>query len=92
MEYLLDESDRQKFLQLSANRPDLSSSKRRRRCFTAMELGRISRECSATSLGMPGMSEGRHAKISALAWRKSMSTTSYLLSRVALTCNALSLV
>jgi len=68
----------------------LSSSKRRRRCFTGLELRQISRECSATSLGMPGMSEGLHAKMSALARRKPTSTTSYLLSRVALTCNALS--
>ena len=50
----------------------------------------MSRECSATSLGMPGMSEGLHAKMSVLARRKSKSTTSYLLSSVALTCNALS--
>jgi hypothetical protein len=38
----------------------------------------MSSECSATSLGMPGMSEGLHAKISAFAWRKSTSTASYL--------------
>jgi hypothetical protein len=36
------------------------------------------KECSATSLGMPGMSEGFHAKISLLAQRKSMSALSYL--------------
>src|SRR6185437_7509366 len=36
----------------------LSSSKRRRRCFTSLELGRTSRECPATSLGMPGISKG----------------------------------
>src|SRR6185437_12064277 len=68
----------------------LSSSKHRRRCFTGLELGQMSRECSATSLGMPDMSEGLHAKMSALARRKSTSTTSYLPSRVVLTCNALS--
>ena len=51
---------------------------------TGLEFGRISREYSATSLGMPGISEGLHAKISALARRKSKSTTSYLLLRVAL--------
>jgi hypothetical protein len=39
---------------------------------------RISSECSATSLGMPGMSEGLHAKTSAFARRKSTSTASYL--------------
>jgi hypothetical protein len=55
-----------------------SSSKWRRCCFTGRAPARISSECSATSLGMPGMSEGLHAKISAFAWRKSTSTASYL--------------
>jgi hypothetical protein len=39
-----------------------SSSKRRRCCFTGRAPARISSECSATSLDMPGMSEGLHAK------------------------------
>jgi hypothetical protein len=39
---------------------------------------RISSECSVTSLGMSGMSEGLHAKTSAFARRKSTSTASYL--------------
>jgi hypothetical protein len=34
---------------------------------------------------MPGISEGLYAKMSALAWRKSTSTTSYFGSRVELT-------
>jgi hypothetical protein len=51
----------------------------------------MSRECSATSLGMPGMFEGLHAKMSALARRKSTSTTSYFRLRVELTLNALPL-
>jgi hypothetical protein len=55
-----------------------SSSKRRRCCFTGRAPARMSSECSATSLGMPGMSEGLHAKISVFAWRKSTSTASYL--------------
>jgi hypothetical protein len=38
----------------------------------------MSSECSATSLGMPGMSEGLHAKTLVFARRKSMSTASYL--------------
>jgi hypothetical protein len=42
----------------------------------------MSRECSVTSLGMLGIFEGLHAKMSALARRKSMSTTSYFESRV----------
>jgi hypothetical protein len=54
------------------------SSKRRRGCFTGWAPNRISSECSATSLGMPGMSEELHAKTSAFARRKSTSTASYL--------------
>jgi hypothetical protein len=38
---------------------------------------------------MLGISEGLHAKMSALAWRKSTSTTSYFGSRVELTLNVL---
>jgi hypothetical protein len=38
----------------------------------------MSSECSTTSLDMPGMSEGPHAKTSAFARRKSTSTASYL--------------
>ena len=34
--------------------------------------------CSATSLGMPGMSDGFQAKVSLLARRKSTSACSYL--------------
>ena len=49
----------------------------------------MSKECSATSLGMPGMSEGLHANTSTFAWRKSMSTASYLGSRLELILNAL---
>ena len=64
-----------------------SSSNRRRRCFTGLEPAWTSKACSATSLGMPGMSEGLHANILAFARRKSTSTASYLLSRVALTLN-----
>jgi hypothetical protein len=38
---------------------------------------------------MPGISEGLHANMSALAQRKSTSSTSYFGSRVELTLNAL---
>jgi hypothetical protein len=55
-----------------------SSSKRRRCCFTGRAPAQMSSECSVTSLGMPGMSEGLHTKISAFARRKSTSTASYL--------------
>ena len=60
-----------------------SSSKRRRRYFTGLEPGLIFKACSATSLEMPGMSEGLHAKMSLLARRKSTSTLSYLEESVA---------
>jgi hypothetical protein len=39
-----------------------SLSKRCRCCFTGRAPARISSECSTTSLGMPGMSEGLHTK------------------------------
>jgi hypothetical protein len=38
----------------------------------------MSSECSTTSLGIPGMSKGLHAKTSAFAQSKSTSTASYL--------------
>jgi hypothetical protein len=49
----------------------------------------MSRECSVTSLRMPDIFEGHHVKMSALARRKSTSTTSYFGSRVELTRNTL---
>ena len=55
-----------------------SSSKRHRHCFTGLEPEWIFKVCSATSLGMPGIFEGFHAKMSLLSWRKSMSALSYL--------------
>jgi hypothetical protein len=54
------------------------SSKRRRCYLIGLEPGLIFKVCLANSLGMPGMSEGFHAKISLLARRKSMSVLSYL--------------
>jgi hypothetical protein len=39
--------------------------------------------CSASLLGTPGMSDGLHAKISALSLRKLVSVSSYLGSRLA---------
>jgi len=42
-----------------------------------------SKECSASSLGTPGMSEGFHAKMSQLARRKEVSASSYAESRSA---------
>ena len=54
------------------------SLKRHRCCFTSLEPEQILKVCSATSLGMPSMSEGFHAKMSLLARRKPMSALSYL--------------
>ena len=53
------------------------SSKRCRRYFTGLEPGLIFKACSVTSLRMPGMSEGFHAKMSLLARRKLTSAPSY---------------
>ena len=61
----------------------LSLSKRRKPCFTSLEPALMFKECSATSLGMPGMSEGFHAKMLLFARRKSTSAPSYLGDRVA---------
>ena len=54
-----------------------SSSKRHRSCFTNLEPTLIFKACSVTSLRMPSMSEGFHAKMSLLAWRKPTSVLSY---------------
>ena len=90
MKYLLDESGRQKLVHLLADRPSLELVEALQALLDRLGVCRISRECPATSLGMSCMSEGLHTKMSALVRRKSTSTTSYLLSRVALTYNALS--
>jgi hypothetical protein len=47
--------------------------KRQRRCFTSFDPGLMFNLCSATSLGIPFMSEGFHANTSRFALRKSMS-------------------
>jgi hypothetical protein len=52
--------------------------KRRRRCFTGFDPGLMFNLCSATSLGIPFMSEGFHANTSRFALRKSTSALSYL--------------
>jgi hypothetical protein len=58
--------------------------KRRRCCFTGFDPGLIFSLCSATSLGIPFMSEGFHANTSRFALRKSTSALSYLGSSVIL--------
>ena len=65
-----------------------SSSNQRRRCFTGLEPAQMSKACSATYLSMLGMFEGLHVNRSAFARRKSTSTASYLMSRVALILSA----
>ena len=86
MKYLLDESGRQK---RSPDRPALELVKASQALLHRLGVGSDVKGVLGDPLGMPGMSEGHHAKMSAFARRKSTSTTSYLLSRVALTCNAL---
>ena len=54
-----------------------SSSKRHRCCFTGLEPSLIFKACSVTSLEMPGMFEGFHAKMSLLVRRKSTGVLSY---------------
>ena len=56
----------------------ISSPKQWRHYFTGLEPSMIFMVCSVTSLGMTTMSLGLHAKMSLLAWRKSMSALSYL--------------
>ena len=50
---------------------------RHRVCFTGLALGLTLSACSASSLGIPGMSDGCHAKISQRSRRNSMSALSY---------------
>src|SRR6185503_17893261 len=80
MEYLFDESGRQKFLQLLADRPALELVETSQTLLHRLGVGS----------DIKGVLGDLHAKMSAFARRKLTSTTSYLLSRVALTCNALS--
>ena len=49
-----------------------------RRCLTGLEPSLIFKACLVTSLGIPSMSEGFHAKMSRLAQRKLTSVPSYL--------------
>ena len=55
-----------------------SSSKQHRRCLVGFEPRTRHNACSATSLGMPSMSDGFHVKTSQLAHRKLVSSLSYL--------------
>ena len=59
------------------------SEKWRNGCLIGLALGKIWRECSANSLGTPGMSAGHQAKISQFSRRNSTSTLSYAIGRVA---------
>ena len=51
-------------------------------CLIGLEPGLICSECSANSLGIPGMSDGSHAKISQYSWRSSTSALSYARERL----------
>ena len=58
--------------------------KRRSRCLTGFAVLSKSKECSASSLGTLGMSDGFHAKMSQFSRRKEVSAPSYAKSRLAL--------
>src|SRR5664279_6459093 len=55
----------------------LLGSKHRRPCFTGFAPFLTLSECSASSLGTPGMSDGDHAKMSRCSRRNSTSSPSY---------------
>jgi hypothetical protein len=48
---------------------------------TGLASGLIFRQCSITSLGIPGICDGSHANTLAFAWRKATSASSYFPSR-----------
>ena len=89
MEYLLIESGLQNLVHLLDDHPSLELVEAPQALLDRLGVRQDIKGCSTTSLGMPGMSEGLHAKMSALARRKSTGTTSYLLSRVVLIFSAL---
>ena len=68
-----------------------SMSKQRKCCFTGVEPGLIFKACSMTSLRMPRMSKGLHAKMSLFAQRKSMSALSYSEESIVPMCTTLPL-
>ena len=82
MVYFPDESAANSFAISSPMALRFSSSKWHRHCFTSLEPRWIFKVCSVTSLGMPGISEGFHAKMSLLSRRKSTSALSYSEERV----------
>ena len=88
MGYFLNEPNRQELLHLLADGPALFLIELAHALLHRSGAGRMSKACSATSLGMLGMSEGLHANMSAFTWRKSTSMASYLMSRVALILSA----
>ena len=55
----------------------LGSEYRRMACCTGLASLKTSSECSANSLGTPGMSAGTHAKIFQLSRRNSTSALTY---------------
>jgi hypothetical protein len=78
MEYFFDEPCSHYLVDLLAYGSALFFIKTAQVLFHGWAPAWMSSECSATSLGMPGMSEGLHAKISAFVRRKLTSTASYL--------------
>ena len=90
MEYFLDEFGRQKFLQLLADRPALELVEASQALLHRLGVGSDVKGVLGDLPRYARHIQGLHTKMSTLARRKSTSTTSYLLSRVALTCNVLS--
>jgi hypothetical protein len=63
MEYLFDEPCSHQLVDLLAYGSALFFVESAQRLLHGQAPARISSECSATSLGMPGMSEGLHANL-----------------------------
>jgi hypothetical protein len=83
VEHLPDESGCQEPSDLLADRLPLLVLKALQALLDGLVFSRMSSECSTTSLKIPGMSKGFHAKISRLLPRKSASVLSYLSVRPA---------
>ena len=77
MVYFPDESGGQQFCYFLTDGPALFLVEAARHSFTGLEPRWIFKVCLATSLGMPGISKGFHAKMSLLSRRKSTSALSY---------------
>jgi hypothetical protein len=78
---LFDEASVQQFLDLLSDEVLSLNRLSARLLLTGLVSGLIFRQCSITSLGIPGICDGSHANTSTFAWRKETSASSYFLSR-----------